>query len=101
MYGSVFHLQVKPGQEEAVRQLFQEWDQQRAPRVTGFEAAYLFKPDRQSDELIAVAIFRDRASYRKNAEDPEQDRWYQRLRAHLTSDPIWEDGEILEGKHRV
>jgi heme-degrading monooxygenase HmoA len=96
MYGSVFHLKVQPGREDTVRQLFERWDREHAPRVQGFQAAYLFKPDEQPDELIAVAIFTDREAYRKNALDPEQDRWYHELRALLTTDPIWEDGEVIQ-----
>ncbi len=95
MYGSIFHLKVQPGREGAVRQLFERWDREHAPRVQGFHAAYLFKPDEQPDELIAVAIFADREAYRANATDPEQDRWYRELRALLRTDPLWEDGEII------
>lgn len=71
------------------------------PRVQGFHAGYLFQPDRSSDELIGVAIFADRESYRKNATDPKQDEWYRSLRALLTEDPRWEDGEIIEAAERT
>jgi len=47
--------------------------------------------------LIGVAIFRDRESYRANADDPDQDAWYKRLCALLEADPEWEDGVILGG----
>jgi quinol monooxygenase YgiN len=101
MYGSIFHLHPKPGQKAAIRQLFEQWDRERAPRVQGFHAGYLFQPDRSSDELIGVAIFADRESYRKNATDPKQDEWYRSLRALLTEDPRWEDGEIIEADERT
>jgi len=45
--------------------------------------------------MIMVAVFQDRDSYYANAADPEQDRWYRRLRDHLAEDPVWEDGEII------
>ena len=32
-----------------------------------------------------------------NADDPERDRWYGRLRPLLPADPEWEDGEHLAG----
>ena len=47
------------------------------------------------DELILVAVFRDRESYRANADDPEQDKWYRQLREHLQADPEWTDGEVV------
>ena len=92
MYGSIFHLKVQPGREGAVRQLFERWDREHAPRVQGFHTAYLFKPDEQPDELIAVAIFADREAYRANASAPEQDRWYRELRALLTRIPFGKMG---------
>ena len=37
----------------------------------------------------------DRDAYRANASDPEQDRWYRRMREHLDADPEWTDGELV------
>jgi hypothetical protein len=49
--------------------------------------------DERQDELILIAIFRDRDSYRANASNPEQDRGYRQMREHLAADPEWTDGE--------
>lgn len=45
-------------------------------------------------EAALVAIFTDRAARRANAKDPEQDRWYRRVREHPETNPMWEDAEI-------
>ncbi len=50
------------------------------------------RPDREAGTAYLVAMFHDEASYRKNADDPEQDAWYQRFRALLEADPEWNDG---------
>ena len=55
------------------------------------------KPDRKPGELIGVAVFEDRATYRANADDPEQDAWFRRVRELLESDPDWEDGDYVSG----
>ena len=39
--------------------------------VAGAIGGYVFKPDNRPDELIGVAIFRDRESYRDPREDPQ------------------------------
>ena len=96
MYGTIFRMRVKPGQEEAVRQEMGRWDRERAPKAKGAVATYLFKPDGSSNLLIGVAVFQDRETYRANADDPEQHQWFLRLRACLEEDPAWEDGEVLE-----
>lgn len=95
MYGTIFRMKVKPGQEQAVVKLFQEWDQERKPRVKGAVGGYLMKPDNRPGELVGVAVFQDRASYQANADHAEQDRWYRRVRELLEADPEWEDGEYV------
>ncbi len=95
MYGSIFHIRVKPGQEKRLIEMLHEWEQERGPRVKGALGSFLLKKDKQPGEYIGVAIFQDKASYQANANDPEQDRWYRRMRELLLQDPLWEDGEYV------
>ncbi len=95
MFGTVFRMRPKPGQEQAVVELFQSWERERRPKVAGVVGGYLLKPRTSSGELIGVAVFDSEENYRKNASDPEQDRWYQRLRALLEADPEWNDGDVI------
>ena len=97
MYGTIFHMKVKPGQDQTVVELFEVWNNERKPAVDGAIAGYLMKPDEKTGEFIGVAIFRDKASYTANATDPEQDRWFSRLREALLEDPQWQDGEYVVG----
>jgi hypothetical protein len=71
-----------------------QWNRERRPKVQGAVGEYVLRPDRNPHEIVLIALFEGRETYRKNADDPEQDRWYRRLREHLESDPSWEDGEI-------
>lgn len=95
MYGTVAHVRPKPGEAEALIKMSQDWTRSRAPKARGFVADYLFQSEKNPDEYLLVAIFEDRESYFANAQDPEQDRWYQQMRSHLQEDPVWEDGEIV------
>jgi quinol monooxygenase YgiN len=95
MYGTVARMHVKAGHAEQLQQLNDEWTQGRGAQAAGYVASYVFRPDTRPDELVLVAIFQDRASYRANAEDPEQDRWYRQMREHLQADPEWTDGEVI------
>ena len=97
MYGTIFPMKVKPGQEQRVVDVFQEWETERRPKVEGVVAGFLFKPDKKPGELVGVAVFKDRASYMANANDPDQDKWYRKLRELLQADPAWEDGEYVAG----
>ncbi len=95
MYGTVARMRVKPGHQEQLQKINDEWEQGRGRQVTGFVASYVLRPDDHPDELILLAIFRNRDSYRANASDPEQDRWYRQMREHLETDPEWTDGELV------
>lgn len=95
MFGTIAHARVKPGHEQALLAVMDEWYTQRRPTVAGALGGYLFRSEHDPNDVVLVAIFEDRDSYYANAADPEQDRWYRRLREHLESDPAWEDGEII------
>jgi predicted ester cyclase/quinol monooxygenase YgiN len=95
MFGTIARLRPKAGRQAEVIRIFEDWGRERGPRVPGALAGYLMRPLNRPDELIAVPIFADRATYEANANDPQQDAWYRRLRAELEEDPSWEDGEYV------
>lgn len=94
-FGSVFRMRARAGQEDAIVQMLRQWERERGPQVQGYVASYLFKSRAHPGELVGVAVFDSEESYRRNAEDPEQDRWYRQLRELLESDPEWNDGDVL------
>jgi hypothetical protein len=96
MFGTVFQLRPKAGHEEAMIDWLKRWRAERGPKVQGYQASYMFKLRDQPGQYIGVAVFDSEENYRKNASDPEQDRWYRELREHLEADPEWNDGDIIE-----
>ncbi|MBM3933035.1 MAG: hypothetical protein FJ319_01820 [SAR202 cluster bacterium] len=96
MYGTIFKMKVKKGHEQQVMDITKQWDEQRTPKAKGVIGEYVMKPDSgPANEYIVVVIFSDQAAYRALAADPEQDRWYRKLREHLETDPEWQDGEYI------
>lgn len=95
MYGTVARARVKQGRLDDVIALMQEWDRDFAPKIKGAKAGYLYRLDADPNAVIMVAIFEDKASYTANADNPEQDKWFRRLRDNLEADPEWSDGEIV------
>jgi limonene-1,2-epoxide hydrolase/quinol monooxygenase YgiN len=93
MYGSIFRMRPRAGYASKVAALFQQWGDTRARQVPGVRAGYVLAPTAYPDQLVGVAVFKDRASYEANANAPEQHQWYLRLRELLEADPEWEDGE--------
>lgn len=94
MYGSIFRFQPVPGREEDILAESRRWLRERG-NTTGCVGEYLLNPDEKAGEWIGIAIFDSEDHYRRNANDPEQDRWYRAFRSMLTSDPVWSDGQII------
>ena len=95
MYGTVARLQIKSGQESAFMDYLRYWSRERKPNVKGAVGGYIYTLDADPGIAIMAVVFQDKESYTANAQSPAQDADYQRLRALLTEDPIWEDGEIV------
>jgi quinol monooxygenase YgiN len=88
-FGSVFRMKPKPGQKQAV--IDHLLTRRELKDVDGFLAAYVYD---SGDELWGAAVFRDEKAYRDNANDPEQNKSYEKLRAMLEVDPEWHDGTV-------
>lgn len=95
MYGTIARLKLKPGQEAGMREYFAYWQRERQPQVPGALAAYVYQLDDDPQTWMMAVVFRDRESYRRNADSPEMEADYQRLRSMLAEDPVWHDGEVV------
>ena len=91
MYGTVARTRVKPENRAKLQAVFERQGSRRT--VPGMIAAYtLFEND--GDTAWLFAVFEDRASYDKNADDPAQNEDYVEYRALMEEEPEWHDGEI-------
>jgi quinol monooxygenase YgiN len=95
MFGTVARMTVRPGKESEFLAIGEQWTRERG-EGTGQVAEYVFRVEGHEREFLVVGIFRDQEAYRRNANDPETDRWYRRMRATLAIDPEWIDGEIVQ-----
>lgn len=92
MYGTIARLKVKPDHVEALQRLTASYDDLEVP---GFVGTHVYRMDADETEYYLVVLFEDRDTYRKNAEDPAQDRRYREMRELLAEDPDWHDGEVV------
>ena len=93
MYGTVAKTRVKPENREKLRAVMEK---QSAAQVTGFVAGYMLY-ENDSDAAWLFAIFEDRETYDRNADDPAQNERYVEYRALMEDEPEWHDGEIQAG----
>lgn len=95
LYGTVFRMQPSPGKAQELIDLEARWLDERQPQIAGYLNQYMLVPDAQSGEVLGIVIFDSEQNYRANAEAPEQNRWYEQMRALLSTDPEWHDGRIV------
>jgi quinol monooxygenase YgiN len=91
MYGTVARMRIKPDAESGLLAEL-EGDVNRVP---GFVSSQLYRSDADPREFYLAVAFEDRESYRKNADSPEQNERYLKMRDLLEADPEWHDGEIV------
>lgn len=94
MFGTIGHARPKPGHEEQIRGLLDEWQRTIRPRIPGSVLQMEGRPKDRPGEVIFVALTQDEATYRALAAMPEQDAWFRRFVAHIEAEPTWEDVEL-------
>ena len=88
-------MKALPGKGQELVDVFDDWDKNRRPNVDGALGGHLMRLDSDSSEFIAVALFASKEAYQANGNDPAQGEWFGKLRALLSADPEWNDGEYV------
>ena len=92
MYGTVARMQLKPGAESQLQAQMQEFETLQVP---GFVSSTVYRMDNAPNELCLAVVFESKETYFANANSPEQDARYRKMRELFTSDPEWHDGEVI------
>lgn len=91
MYGTIAKVNLNPTHLETFKAIGR-----RMGVAPGQLGRYVYQMDADPSELFLVALFEDQQAYWANAQSPEQHQRYQELRALLTRDPEWHDGEVVD-----
>ena len=92
MYGTVARMRVKPGMEQRLQELTEEYE---GLDVDGYVDTIVYRMDADPNEYYMAVIFEDKDSYVANADSPEQDARYREFLELLEGEPEWHDGEIV------
>ena len=93
MYGTIAQIKVRKDRLREFFALGKEWDDRESKRATGYLGSEILWEDRDEGSACLVVRFSSRESYLANANSPEQDAFYRRLRSCLEADPEWIDGD--------
>ena len=91
MYGTIARFRVKPGMAEQ----FLAFVQRESTEDPGQVAEYFYRLDTDPNTYYMVVVFESKAAYVANAQRPETHARYSRGLEYLTSEPEWQDGEVV------
>lgn len=96
MYGTIQRGRVKKDRIRELMALGKEWDDRERKRAIGYINSELLWCDEGGGRFCMIVHFTSKEAYRKNADSPEMDAFYRRLRACLEEDPEWIDGTFTQ-----
>ncbi|HET7034558.1 MAG TPA: antibiotic biosynthesis monooxygenase [Thermomicrobiaceae bacterium] len=93
MYASVTKLQVKSGEDRAVKQYFTQWEKESDPIPHGVSSAYLIKAENDPETYYMVVTFENQDALQTYEQGREQQ--LAKLQALVTAQPEQHQGEIV------
>ena len=97
MFGTVARMRVKQGREQELMKMSREFE---GNPPAAWVSTTIYRSKENPQEFWMAVTFRDEASYTANADSPQQQQWYEKMRANLDGDPEWHDGEVVHAEHR-
>ena len=94
MYGTIARLRLRKDRLREFLALGKEWDDRERKRAVGYVGSEILWQDKDEGCACLIVHFTSRESYMANAASPEQDAFYQKMRACLEADPEWIDGDF-------
>lgn len=91
-----YKMQVQPGKVNDLKQLMKTWEQERGATGLGWVGSIAGSSKSDQNEVWGAVAWDNTQNYMKNADSPEQNAWYQKMRALLAADPQWFDCDVIE-----
>lgn len=98
MFGTIARYRCRPGQVDGLIDEFKRFESS-APEGWLYHTIYRSTAD--PDEIWISVVFESEDLYRANADSPEMDATYRKLRERLVADPDWHDGSVLHQAMRT
>ena len=96
MFGTVARMRVKMGMESKLEELSKKFESRDVP---GWMWTTIYRSTEDPQQYWLAVVFRDEASYKKNADDPVQNEWFGEIMKLLESEPEWHDGNVVHTAH--
>jgi len=89
-------MKLKPGKLDEMQKMMAGGAEEDRLKKAGWVATITGSRKDNSDEVWGTVVWDNSDNYYKNAESPEQNAWFEKMRALLTADPEWFDCNLVE-----
>ena len=93
---SFWRMKVQPGKVDELRRVMSSQQDEGRLRERGWVASVVGTRKDNPDEVWGCVTWDTSDRYYKNAESPEQNEMFQKMRSLLGGDPEWFDCDVLE-----
>ena len=88
MFITISTYWAKPGEEDAIVALYEDWQRNQLPEAKGYLSGELMRDIETPRKFIAIMRFESRESAQALANDPEQNAWFGRLVSLMENVPV-------------
>ena len=79
MFVTISIYKAKPGEEDAIIALYEDWQRTLRSRTQGYLSGELLRSIENPREFITILHFESQEAAQRNTSSPEQGAWYRRL----------------------
>ena len=87
MFVTVCTYHARPGEEDAIVALHEDWQMRRQGQITGFLSGELLRSADDPQLFVAIVRFESAETAAAHARDPQQRAWLRRLAALSEDEP--------------
>ncbi len=92
-------MKVQPGKIQEIMQIMSSPEDQARIKKAGWEMTVVGTSKDNPEEVWGMVTWDNSDNYMKNADSPDQNADFEKMRALLASDPEWHDCDVVEESH--
>ena len=94
-----WRMKVQPGKMDEFKALMDSRQEEARIRATGWVQTVVGERKESPEEIWGAVTWDTSENYHKNAASPDQNQWYEKMRALLSADPEWFDCNVVQDAH--
>jgi quinol monooxygenase YgiN len=89
-------MKTKPGKIKEIMEIMGSPEDQTRIKARGWQATVVGTSKDNPDEVWGMVTWDNSENYKKNADSPDQDADFQKMRELLAAEPEWHDCDVVQ-----